>query len=307
MIYDIIGDIHGQAHKLIGLLTKLGYQNVHGVFVPPRGHKAVFVGDFVDRGSQQLKTLQIIFAMLDNGYAYAVMGNHEYNAIAFATQDDTGNYLRSHSEKNLTQHKAFLDEVGFGTDTHYYWLKRFLELSLWLEFDKFAVIHACFSKKAMHTLTPHLKNNKLPKESFVDLHQNSDTYHAIHELLSGIEVIVPEPHFLIDGQGIKRNNMRIAWWLDELNQPLLNISASSNCNTDNIDPNFYAKVPFELTYDKPIFIGHYWLKGTPSLLSGQVVCVDYSAGTTGFLTAYQFDDDNPTLNHHKFCQYYHDE
>ncbi len=27
MIYDIIGDIHGQADKLIGLLNKLGYQD----------------------------------------------------------------------------------------------------------------------------------------------------------------------------------------------------------------------------------------------------------------------------------------
>lgn len=306
MIYDIIGDIHGQAHKLIGLLTKLGYQNKHGIFIPPAGHKAVFVGDFVDRGSQQLATLQIIFAMLDNDYAHAVMGNHEYNAIAFATKDDKGEYLRPHTSKNISQHKAFLDEVGFGTDTHQYWLKRLLELPLWLEFETFGVVHACFSKKAMGILTPHLTNNKLPQENFIPLYQNSDTYHAIHEILSGVEVIVPEPYFLIDGQGIKRNNMRIAWWLDKLNQPLLNISASSNCNTDNIDPEFYCPVDFDLTYDKPIFIGHYWLKGTPSLLSNQVACVDYSAGTTGFLTAYQFDDDNPTLHHHRFCQYYHD-
>lgn len=27
MIYDVIGDVHGQADKLIGLLTQLGYQH----------------------------------------------------------------------------------------------------------------------------------------------------------------------------------------------------------------------------------------------------------------------------------------
>lgn len=309
MIYDIIGDIHGQAHKLIGLLNKLGYQNINGVFTPPAGHQAIFVGDFIDRGREQLDVLTIVFAMLDKGYAYAVMGNHEYNAIAFATKDDKGEYLRPHSQKNLTQHQAFLDAVGFDTPLHHYWLKRFLELPLWLEFENFSVIHAYFAKKAMDILTPHLNNNKIPKETFIALHQNPATYHAIHELLSGIEVIVPDPYFLIDGQGIKRNNMRIAWWLDNLNQPLLNISASSNCNTDNIDPAFYYPVDFKLTYDKPIFIGHYWPKGAPNQLSNHVICVDYSAGTTGFLTAYQFDEDNPTLTPKRFCQYddWHDE
>ena len=41
--------------------------------------------------------------------------------------------------------------------------------------------------------------------------------------------------------------------------------------------------------DKPVFFGHYWLTGTPSLQSRQAVCVDYSAGSGGPLVAYRFD------------------
>ncbi len=43
--------------------------------------------------------------------------------------------------------------------------------------------------------------------------------------------------------------------------------------------------------DKPVFIGHYWLTGTPAPLSGKVVCADYSAGKGGPLTAYRWTGD----------------
>ncbi|MFO1383252.1 MAG: metallophosphoesterase [Moraxella sp.] len=87
MIYDVIGDVHGQADKLIGLLTQLGYQHDGQCFQAPPNHQAIFIGDLIDRGSQQPQTLSIVFAMIDHGQALAVMGNHEYNALAYATAD----------------------------------------------------------------------------------------------------------------------------------------------------------------------------------------------------------------------------
>lgn len=87
MIIDIIGDIHGYADKLTGLLTQLGYVHNGEYYVPPANHRALFIGDLIDRGSQQLRTLEIVFAMLDANVADAVMGNHEYNALAYATLD----------------------------------------------------------------------------------------------------------------------------------------------------------------------------------------------------------------------------
>ena len=41
--------------------------------------------------------------------------------------------------------------------------------------------------------------------------------------------------------------------------------------------------------DKPVFFGHYWLTGAPTLQSGRAACVDYSAGNGGPLVAYRFD------------------
>ena len=75
MGYDVIGDIHGQFDKLESLLTRLGYRKRGGVWRHPE-RIAIFVGDFIDRGSRGVETVQTVRAMVDAGSALAVMGNH---------------------------------------------------------------------------------------------------------------------------------------------------------------------------------------------------------------------------------------
>ncbi len=109
MAYDIIGDIHGCSRTLMSLLDRLGYERKSGIYRHP-ARKVIFLGDFIDRGPAQREVLGIVRPMIDSGSALAVMGNHEFNAIAYATfNDQTHEYLRPHSEKNLRQHQAFLD------------------------------------------------------------------------------------------------------------------------------------------------------------------------------------------------------
>lgn len=82
--YDIIGDVHGTAVKLEGLLRTLGYTEVDGAYRLD-GHQAVFVGDLIDRGDDQVRVLELVRAMVEAGTARVVMGNHEFNAIAWVT------------------------------------------------------------------------------------------------------------------------------------------------------------------------------------------------------------------------------
>src|ERR1700760_4007689 len=116
MGYDIIGDIHGQADKLRVLLKRLGYVESNGVMRHPE-RTAIFVGDFIDRGPHQIETINIVRPMVDAGSALAVMGNHEFNAIAWYLRDpdQSDEYLRPRKgdigEKNRHQHAAFLAEV----------------------------------------------------------------------------------------------------------------------------------------------------------------------------------------------------
>jgi hypothetical protein len=105
--YDLVGDIHGHADPLLRLLDKLGYVEVEGIFSHPE-RKMIFVGDFIDRGPEQRKVLQIARTMCEAGIASAVIGNHEFNAIGWAAENEGGDFLRNHSEKNASQHAKFL-------------------------------------------------------------------------------------------------------------------------------------------------------------------------------------------------------
>ena len=108
--YDVIGDIHGHADELEALLADLGYEKKGGAWRHPE-RKAVFLGDFIDRGPRQLEAVDIVRRMVDEGQAHAIMGNHEFNAIAWYLRDENGQPLRAHTEKNFKQHHVFLAEL----------------------------------------------------------------------------------------------------------------------------------------------------------------------------------------------------
>ncbi len=82
--FDIIGDIHGCFGELKELLTKLGYvENENGVPVHPDGRKAVFLGDFCDRGSDNVGVLKLVMKMVKSGNALAVAGNHDVKLVKY--------------------------------------------------------------------------------------------------------------------------------------------------------------------------------------------------------------------------------
>lgn len=87
--FDIIGDIHGQYDALEALLGRLGYAKSGGVWRHSE-RKAIFVGDLIDRGPQQRKVMDTVRAMTENGSAYCILGNHEFNAISYFTKDKDG-------------------------------------------------------------------------------------------------------------------------------------------------------------------------------------------------------------------------
>jgi hypothetical protein len=104
---DVIGDIHGHADKLEALLRRLGYTRKGDAWRHPE-RTAVFVGDFIDRGPAQLRSVDIARRMVDAGTALAVMGNHELNAIAWHTPDpgNPGEYLRPRNNATPSIFKA---------------------------------------------------------------------------------------------------------------------------------------------------------------------------------------------------------
>lgn len=144
MTYDFIGDIHGYINPLRSLLKKLNYhQEDENLWIPPEGHKAVLVGDYIDRGNDSLAVLKTVKAMVESGYAVALLGNHEYNAICYHTEDGKGGYLRSHSVDHNRQHQATIDDFKKNNEKFVPWIDWFKTLPLFFETDDFIAIHAC--------------------------------------------------------------------------------------------------------------------------------------------------------------------
>lgn len=85
--FDIIGDVHGCCDELEELLEQLGYQRICGegndplwgnvIYRHPEGRKALFVGDFVDRGPRVLDVVRIVRNMCHHGNGLCVPGNHD--------------------------------------------------------------------------------------------------------------------------------------------------------------------------------------------------------------------------------------
>jgi hypothetical protein len=297
MPHDVIGDIHGHADKLSALLTQLGYRQRNGAWRhsdPDR--TAIFVGDFIDRGPGQLAALATVRAMIDAGTAQAVMGNHEFNAVAWHTPDDAnpGQHLRKRSGKNQKQHQAFLSETEHDPALHRELVNWFLTLPLWLDLPGIRVVHACWDPEQMAALAPRLRpGNKLDLALVAAASRpGAPEYEAVETLLKGPEVDLPPGHDFTDPGGHVRTRVRLRWW--DASARTYRQAGIANGAVAAEFPDLPLPDQQMLGYagDKPVFFGHYWETGTPRPHSPRIACVDYSAGKGGPLVAYRWQGES---------------
>ncbi len=298
VLYDIIGDIHGHKDELIALLRSMGYENKNGAW-RHSSRQAIFVGDFIDRGPYQLETIDLVRRMLDAGSAQAVMGNHEFNAIAWFLVDDENPdaYLRPHTEKNHNQHEKFLDRI-ISANHHKEIITWALSLPLWLELNEFRVIHACWHDGLIDYLRPHLaEGNRLTEELVASAsrppsgNQNGalNVFNAVGTLLKGMEVELPDGLSYFDKDGHQRHHVRTKWWdADATTYPSAAMLGRAECKqlpTSRIPENAL----FWQGEGLPVFVGHYWLTGQPAIQNPKVAILDYSVANKGKLVAYRWN------------------
>lgn len=296
-MYDIIGDIHGHAKKLEELLLKMGYKNSGGVY-EHSSRQCVFLGDFIDRGPEIRKTLQIVKSMCDSGNALAIIGNHEFNAIGFHTINPEGGFFRNHHFAEINQHYKTLEQFKDYPSEWNHYLDWFHRLPLFMEFESFRVIHACWDSKHIEWIKQneqllYQSTGSFSNQLLKDYHLKEDPiYTVIDELLKGKEFPLPDQGYFIDEDGHIRHKARFKWWMNK---------EDGKTNKDvflGIDEEFGDKViNLEVLntlscYDeqKVVFFGHYWLKGIPRLTGTKAICLDFSAAKNGYLTAYRWDD-----------------
>ncbi|BEH16590.1 metallophosphoesterase [Marinobacter shengliensis] len=293
-MYDLIGDIHGHATELKALLAKMDYRETDGVWQHPE-RTVIFLGDFVDRGPEQVETVTIAQNMVEKGHALAVMGNHEFNAVAWATEDpqNLSEHLRPHTEKNLKQHRAFLEQVGEGSELHHSMIEWFKTLPVYLDLPEFRVVHACWHPEHLAAIAKYTnKENRLLPTAWEEAsRKGSEAYEAVETLLKGLEIPLPGDHHFFDKDKNKRTNIRTEWWREgELTYRDLAMVPEEVIDKIPHEPVASHVLP---GYDgeKPLFVGHYWMKGEPAPLNERIACLDYSVagGIGGKLCAYRFD------------------
>ena len=292
--YHIIGDIHGQGDKLERLLKRLGYLRQDGIY-QQSGARVVFLGDFIDRGPQQRQVLEIVKPMVEAGHALAVMGNHEFNAIAYHTpHPETGEPLRPHTDKNTAQHRAFLREYRLHDEETREIIDWFRTLPLYLEVSDgkggvlFRAVHACWQSPLIDRVPQYLDDEFLVQACTRGTRACED----IEVLLKGPEIELPDGHGFEDKDGNPRSSIRIRWWNrnPEANYRELAMAPENQLERIPLLPVEPARIEgYHYGPDEPpVFFGHYWLTGRPRPLEDNLACLDYSAGKGGKLVAYHW-------------------
>jgi hypothetical protein len=293
--FDVIGDVHGQFDKLVGLLDRLGYRDSGGRWNHP-ARAAIFVGDLLDRGPKQLETVSLVRAMVESGSAQCILGNHEFNAIAWVTPDPQrpGKFLRDHHKLgNRAQHRAFLDVVE---GTHLQkditdWLKT---LPLWLDLPGLRVVHACWHQESVDVLRPMLgPSNTLTDEMI--LHGNREghpVYKAIEVVCKGPELELPNGLSFTDEGGRSRRSIRVKWWETQVStyrEAAIGPADAMKAIPNEPLPAEWKGHPYS---GPPVLFGHYWFTVPPRVISKQFACLDYSVANGGPLVAYRWDGES---------------
>lgn len=302
--YDLIGDVHGCAVTLERLLQKLGYRKQRGVYCHSK-RRAIFLGDIIDRGPRIREALLLVHQMVEAGSAHMVLGNHEFNAITYCTPCEGGSlgncdYLRPHTSGNTRQIYETLEQFARYPDEWLEMLQWFRGLPLYLEFgsrnanNRFRVVHACWDHDLINQHQSRFGGGSFDEEFIRESTVAGSLAAATVQVLTrGVDLPLPAGVKVVSNDGYIRSSFRTKFWAasaqtygELLFQP------------DPI-PADIAALPISKSHreqmvrygsDEPsLFVGHYWLKGQPRPIAGNIACLDYSAVKYGRLVAYRMD------------------
>ena len=298
-MYDVIGDVHGEGDKLKALLRELGYVEGPGHWRAPVGRQAVFVGDLIDRGSQQLEVLRLVKSMVDAGHARVVLGNHEFNAIGFATaQVSVSGHLRLRSEKNRKQHARFLEAVGEDTAEHRFWVDWFRTLPMALDLGGLRVVHAWWNEAAVATVEQARggAHGVLDDALLRSLYADPGLEAARKLLTCGVEWDLPDGKVVVDKEGHPHGEARLAVWRHGATRLRDIALVPGGCEASVPDIEIPPEHRPVAVQGSPILFGHHWFTGKVERETPKVACLDWSAAKDGPLVAYRWDGEAELSN-----------
>jgi hypothetical protein len=290
-MYDIIGDVHGHADQLRSLLKNMGYRLVDNCYSHPT-RKAVFVGDFINRGPKIRETILLIRKMVEQGSAYAILGNHEMYAVLYYLRDIEGKYYKKRIPKYQLQINQTLDEfVLFKEElkSHLKWMRT---LPMFLDFGKIRVVHACWDDDSIKLLKDKITGPKLTKTLLREIALNGTEFSdKFWETCKGVDFQLPKDLLVFDDEGRPHRSFRIKWWESPEGKTFKDVSFESRFELPAYTiPHeiIQSRKPYPKN-DPIIFFGHYCLKQCCGILADNLCCVDSCVTRTGKLLAYRWE------------------
>ncbi len=303
-MYDIIGDIHGQATILKKLLLELGYKKTESGYAHPE-RKAIFVGDFINRGPEIKKTIRKVRTMVENGNALAILGNHEINAIIYDLKFKTGDPSTKSGNKNFYALFKTMNQFIANQEELVDHLKWMRTLPLFLDLGDIRIVHACWSQPAIDYIKENIAEGKIKKKIFREIYRNpkSEMGKSIWTLTKGIDFRLPGDLKIINNKGVSPRTFRMRWWEDPHEKTFEQMSFESKFSLPNYTiPKQIIPENYVYPKDEPIvFFGHYCRGNGPFIVKQNICCVDSCVNGTKKLTAYRWNGEK-TLREENLIQ-----
>lgn len=296
-MYDIIGDIHGQASMLKDLLKSMGYKKRDGTY-RHESRKAVFVGDIINRGPEIREALILVRRMVEAGSAFAILGNHELNAIIFELKDKAGRPFTKRLLKYRLPLNQTLEEfvtIPGEYKSHLKWMRT---LPLFLELDGIRVVHACWDDQNIALLRENVTEGKLKKSFLRKINKNnSELSKALWQTCKGIDFQLPKDLLIFDDKGQAHRSFRSKWWLNPKNKTFQELSFESRFELPpyTIPPELNGE---RKSYDEEepiVFFGHYCMKNGDNIIASNLCCLDSCVSRNGKLIAYRWSGEKKLL------------
>ncbi len=289
-MYDIIGDVHGHATLLKKLLLKLGYKKSREGYAHAE-RKAIFAGDFINRGPEIKKTIRIIRSMTEGGNALAILGNHEINAIIYNLRFKKIPLIKNPNKNFLAIFKTIRQFSGSEEEFlgHLKWMRT---LPLFLDMGDFRVVHACWHQPAIDYVKGNIPEGKIPKDVFRDIYKNpkSEMGQSIWTLTKGVDFQLPGDLKIINNKGVAPRSFRMRWWEKPEGKTFEEMSFESKYSLPHYTiPGQLIAGNYVYPEDAPIvFFGHYSRENGPFVVKPNICCLDSCVYNNDKLIGYRW-------------------
>ena len=236
----------------------------------------------------------MVSAWVDAGRAHAIMGNHEFESLAWTLRDKRGQRLLDRTPETRAKMAQFLKVRKKDPMAYRRHLDFFGRLPLWLDMGEFRCVHACWDDKSIDYLEKKLGpearvRKKDIRKAFTDGHKMQ---RATQTILSGPRLSLPKKarRNIARRTGKLRTEARMRWWAeDEADMARLAMLRDATPRTLK---GRSPKSRIAYTDDVPVFFGHYHLRQAPFITAPNAACLDFGAGSGRRLVAYRWSGES---------------